>query len=315
MPKQDTDHPVLPLGLYQLEFNGPVEILPEYPGSAWRGSFGRALKKTVCVTRERDCSNCPLHAKCIYSYIFETPPPAQTDRMRKYTTVPHPFVLRFGKAQSRQPDSFQFGMNLFGRANEYLPFIIYAWHKAGEQGITRGRAPFALQSVRQYDLGSKQWREIFSPDDSLNSLPPAVCQAPPAPAEAEIEFYTPLRFQSNRQFVNETRFAPRDFAMNLVRRIAMLTYFHGDQPLEADFTQLKKKSEKLTLLKNNLRWKDWTRYSSRQKQKMQMGGVTGKITLRLEDETLWPFLWLGQHTHAGKATSMGLGEYEIIPLA
>lgn len=64
---------------------------------------------------------------------------------------------------------------------------------------------------------------------------------------------------------------------------------------------------------------------------MQMGGLLGTVTFEnsakhlsnakdakfdvLPGEGLapfWPYIWLGQWTHAGKNTSMGLGKYEIV---
>jgi CRISPR/Cas system endoribonuclease Cas6 (RAMP superfamily) len=30
-------------------------------------------------------------------------------------------------------------------------------------------------------------------------------------------------------------------------------------------------------------------------------------------DAFWPYLWLGQWTHAGKGTSMGMGAYTIQP--
>jgi hypothetical protein len=38
---------------------------PAFPGSAWRGAFGHALKRTVCVMRLRPCAGCPLERSCI----------------------------------------------------------------------------------------------------------------------------------------------------------------------------------------------------------------------------------------------------------
>ena len=67
--------------------------LPEYKGSALRGGFGYAFKKVVCALKNKECPDCLLKEKCIYSYVFETPPPADTRIMRKYPSAPHPFVL------------------------------------------------------------------------------------------------------------------------------------------------------------------------------------------------------------------------------
>jgi hypothetical protein len=34
--------------------------LPVYKGSTFRGAFGHALKKVVCINRERTCASCLL---------------------------------------------------------------------------------------------------------------------------------------------------------------------------------------------------------------------------------------------------------------
>ncbi|MDZ4384375.1 MAG: CRISPR-associated protein Cas6, partial [Nitrospirota bacterium] len=67
-------------------------LLPPYKGSTFRGGFGNIFKKVVCIRSNKDCDTCLLRDRCIYLYIFETPPPAETTVMRKYETAPHPFV-------------------------------------------------------------------------------------------------------------------------------------------------------------------------------------------------------------------------------
>lgn len=48
---------------------------------------------------------------------------------------------------------------------------------------------------------------------------------------------------------------------------------------------------------------------------MQMGGLMGSFRLDgVELDDFWPYLWLGQWTHAGKAATMGLGRYTIVPV-
>ena len=70
----------LPVACYRLHFIAQEAVrLPAYAGSAWRGVFGRALRRLVCVTREPACPACLLYRSCIYPYLFETPPdPAAT---------------------------------------------------------------------------------------------------------------------------------------------------------------------------------------------------------------------------------------------
>lgn len=92
----------------------------------------------------------------------------------------------------------------------------------------------------------------------------------------------------------------------------MLTYFHTDTPLETDFRALVEHARRVAIRNAHLRWYDWTRYSSRQQTTMQMGGLLGELELNADGiEPFWPYLWLGQWTHAGKGASMGLGRYTI----
>lgn len=65
---------------------------PEYSGSVWRGAFGHTLKSIVCVTKQPACSGCILFRSCVYAYVFETPPPRDSAKMKRYNGVPHPFV-------------------------------------------------------------------------------------------------------------------------------------------------------------------------------------------------------------------------------
>ncbi|MDS4021042.1 MAG: CRISPR system precrRNA processing endoribonuclease RAMP protein Cas6, partial [Candidatus Competibacter sp.] len=97
-----------------------------------------------------------------------------------------------------------------------------------------------------------------------------------------------------------------------LRRISLLTAFHTDDPLETDFVGLTQAARAVELERTRLRWYDWTRYSSCQDALIQMGGLIGEIELDGAGlEPFWPYLWLGQWTHAGKGAVMGLGRYRL----
>jgi CRISPR/Cas system endoribonuclease Cas6 (RAMP superfamily) len=88
--------------------------------------------------------------------------------------------------------------------------------------------------------------------------------------------------------------------------------FHTDCAWRLDHAGLRQIAKEAEILDQRLTWQDWARYSSRQQQKIPMGGVVGSYLLNTNGlEPLWPFLWLGQWTHLGKGAVMGLGRYKI----
>ncbi|MFN3717139.1 MAG: hypothetical protein ACK4R8_10495, partial [Thiobacillus sp.] len=66
--------------------------LPEYAGSTLRGAFGHAFKRTVCVTREKDCKACPLYRGCAYPAVF-APPAPESHAVQKFSDIPAPYVI------------------------------------------------------------------------------------------------------------------------------------------------------------------------------------------------------------------------------
>jgi len=236
--------------------------------------------------------------------------------MRRYTAAPHPFVIETPLAEdgTRGQESVEVGVSLFGHANRHLPYVVYALTRAGEDGIGKGRAPLQLRAVRQSVELADNWETIHEPDTPLDPLPPVSPLAPPLPERLRVCLVTPLRIRRDESLVSERDFTFADFFNVLLRRLSMLTYFHTDAPLETDFKALVEQSRRVTICNASLRWHDWTRYSSRQQTTMQMGGIVGEFELPAEGiEPFWPYLWLGQWTHAGKGASMGLGQYRIGP--
>ncbi len=305
---------LLPLARYRLFFEfAESGNLPDYLGSAWRGSLGHALKKTVCVTSLSSCQPCSLFRSCPYPYLFETPPPLTARKMRKYTSAPHPFLLEFPWNQVNSP--LLMGLTLIGRGSDYLAYLIHALQRAGEGGLGKHRTPMKLIAVQQSDLSpSDNWVSIYRPDGTLETNPPAVPEIPPVPATVRLRIETPLRLQRKEQLVSPERFCFSDLFGSLLRRVSMLTYFHTETPLETDFAGLMERAHQFETITAKLTWQDWTRYSSRQMKPIRMGGVMGEILIDLSGgPEFWPYLWIGQWIHAGKGTSMGLGCYTIWP--
>lgn len=317
--------PRLPIGRYRFVFVAQTAgAFPAYSGSTWRGAFGHALRRTVCVTRAPRCHGCLLQRSCAYSYVFETVPPAGATKMRRYAAVPHPYVIEPEASGGRRfapGEQVEVSMVLIGRANAMLSYLVYALARAGEAGLGKNcQGKLRLEAVYQAtanDAGGEKEKLLYCGGDLLGEPMSEVgpAQPPPcAPRSMRLRLHTPLRLKREGHYVRPEAFRFADLFSNLLRRISMLSAFHTDTPLEVDFRGLvaQARSVRDDEIRADLRWHDWTRYSSRQQAPMQMGGLVGKILLKDADWTrFWPYLWLGQWVHAGKGATMGLGRYTL----
>ena len=367
--------PTLPLARYRVRFR---ECIPQgacslaspragYLGSAWRGAFGHALRKAVCVTRLPACDPCVLLRSCPYPFLFESRTPPGAEKLTRYPHTPGPCVLEPADQRfDTGDDTLNLGMILFGSANDHLPYVVHALDQAGRHGLTARRVALEMLDVqaesRKHDAGTRGaagrddgsqddrarkdheqnpaewegrkqdaaerddrppndrerdgWTTIFEPGGRLFPVPARHPALPPGPPRTvRIRLLTPLRIKRREHFVGVSDFDFRVLMGGLLRRISLLTYFFSETPLETDFAGLLRRAESVPIAAPALHWREWTRRSSRQNAKLQMGGVVGSFELAGAGlDPFWPYLWLGQWTHAGKGCSMGLGRYVIEPL-
>lgn len=300
-----------PLARYRFEFTVLTPIrLPEYAGSMLRGAFGHALRRTACMTREKDCKLCPFYRTCPYPAIFETPPPEQ-HVLQKFTQIPNPYIIEppaWGERLYQTGDTLAFNMVLIGqRTLDQLALITYAWLRAFAHEVGHGTARLhAVTHLAQdgehaiYDLNQAR----LLPHTAQIQLPPqerdAVC----------LHFTTPLRLQSNGVPLPLSQLTALDLLRALLRRTHLLLTLQMGGKGDFDYLRL------LQLAKDvrdsrELTWSDWTRYSSRQHQTMQLGGVVGNWQLHTVPPELHDWLQLGQWLHIGKNATFGLGRYTL----
>ncbi len=293
-------------------------LLPHYKGSTFRGGFGHALRRVVCITKGENCSECLLYNKCVYSYIFETPPPPESKIMRKYKKAPHPFILippLERKNEYQREEILNFGLNFIGKAIDYLPYFIFTFEELGRIGIGKEKGRFSLQEV--YSLDSQKGEKLIYQGDQ-KKLQNLFSIEYPFKDEIRwdnsdnltLRFLTPARIKYDGSLGNKLEF--HILFRNLLRRISSLAYFHCDEdPSEIDFKGLIKKAQEIKISSNQLRWYDWERYSARQDTKLHMGGFVGKVTYQGDFTDFIPWLKAGELVHVGKGTAFGLGKYKI----
>jgi hypothetical protein len=294
--------------------------LPEYPGSAWRGLLGQGLRRTACVTRQHSCAGCLLIHGCVYSQLFETPPPPGLE-LRGFTAMPHPYALDIDPSAPREyapGEALQLGISLIGPAIAHVPYLIHALGLAGERGIGPEHGRFALERVdREQVPGGDLWERVYAVGTGeyhpVKSPPPPV---PTAPERVSLRLITPLRIKHDGHFVGPRNFRLADLLRHLYNRLQRLALLYGGVPEAFDWRRDGVAADDLTLAEARLGWHDWTRYSSRQRTEMQMGGLLGELVISGPGlAVVWPALWLGQWTHVGKGTAFGLGSYRLQPVA
>jgi len=281
-----------------------------------RGAFGHALRTLACMTKQKDCAGCPLLATCPYPAIFAPPPPA-AHALQKFSQIPVPYVIEppaWGARQINAGEPFAFHMTLIGRALRELPLIVLAWRRACARGVGAGDGRAEL--VRVVHCACNGEAEIHRPD--TGAIAPhaqalafeSTADNADAPRELTLRFVTPLRLQKNGHALAPDKLDARTLLMALVRRANLVAEFHAGVRLTDDFAALHAASAQIQESKH-LVWLDWTRFSSRQRKKMALGGAVGDWTLRGALDPFVPYLRLGEWLHVGKEAAFGLGRYTL----
>lgn len=287
---------------------GPLQF-PPYAGSMLRGAFGHALL-ALSPLPHTEGQPCALHNTCPYCQLFAAPPlPGHS--LQKFSHMPQPYVIEppTGGAQRLQPgQTFGFGLVLIGKALDMLPTVLQAWQRALRAGLGRNHIPCTLVDV--HDENGMQ--RLSDKREQLSNLNATLPLAPVPGTQATLHFHTPLRLQVQGKPVRAAQLTARDLLVALARRHQLLCDVHlGAAAAQHDFAALSAQAATITLRGDGLRWFDWGRYSQRQQQEMQLGGLLGSVQLQGDLAPFAQLLHQGQWLHVGKNATMGLGGYRL----
>ncbi len=288
-------------------------IIPDYSGSMLRGAFGAALKTTMCGTLTRDCRNCRIVSRCLYAKTFEPvePPIASAP---KANAIPPPYVIEPTLEPRRRfepGETLMFRILLFGSANDFLPFFIHAFELMGRRGVGRraegsGGATFSLHSVTQeqdeplYDVNTG--RLLAEPVTTNLSVQPAGATGH---GRLRVNLITPLRLKFMNHLQASLPF--HIFVRAALRRVSSMFAAHGAGEPPLDYSGLVAQAGRVNVVASHTRWLDWERYSSRQKTRMLLGGIVGRIEYEGVSREFLPALEVARTLHIGKQTTFGLG--------
>ncbi len=281
-------------------------LLPTNKASMLRGGFGNIFRRLNCINKKnKTCTNCPIKETCAYSYIFET---------TEFSQKPRPYIIEVpfnDKRSFKKGETIKFTIVLLGKAINYLPHFIFTFIELGKKGLTKKQYKFELEKVIDVDdsivfqdnkIVKKgkvlSWDEILK-NTKLNII-----------NKLTLNFTTPLRLSENNDLVSNVSFSL--IIKKLLKRISDICEFHCNKFDKIEDKPFIEKAKNIDVVLNNLKWKDWIRYSNRQKRKMIFGGLVGNITFKGNFEEFLPYIILGSYIHIGKNCTFGQGKYEII---
>jgi len=291
-----------------LGFEDKVPELP-FASATLRGGFGYALRKVSCAFKTRECEGCLAHGQCVYSYVFDTVPDPRGDFMSRYNRAPHPFVLYCHERTDSA--TLRAGLVLVGRAILFLPYFVLALQELGREGLGRYRNRFSIKSITETDTGAELLEqagglrrtgnpEIFPLEARANGN---------GRPDVTFRLLSPLRLKYNGGILRTPDF--RAVAGSLLRRLSSLSNFHGQGKPELDYPRLAALADEAKVTEDGTEWEEHDRYSTRQKEWMSLGGITGRFRVQGVPGEFLGLLRVGETVGLGKACTFGFGRYRM----
>ena len=286
-----------------------------YKGSMLRGTLGTYLKKTCCTIQRGECTECMLSTICMYPQLFLG---------KEVSSKGHPGALTLpfclvpgdtGKSLYEEGEEFSFTIRLFSYAGDYLPYFVHAFALAGQRGMgtgTKEQKPgtFVIEDVcsgTEY-LYDKESQKIAFPKGEELELP-AWRAGQEECMRLRLHLLTPCRFKEGNRLSAQLSF--RQYFDLVLRRIRSLWGLNGTEVRFENFSDMLDSADAIRMAESNLYWHDWTRFSSRQKTYMQLGGLQGSVLYEGNLAPFLPFCELAEKIHIGKQTSFGLGQTKV----
>ncbi|RMH12954.1 MAG: CRISPR system precrRNA processing endoribonuclease RAMP protein Cas6 [Gammaproteobacteria bacterium] len=269
-----------------------------------RGALGYVLKDVACQVSHKQCDICFLKDICPYQIIFWGSPPANRSILRRYPSIPQPFVLDVPSPGSwgDDPIRVKWALRLFGEAGRWSPYIVETFRRIAKRGIGPRRVPFSIDLIRDGNNGRVIWS-----DNNSNLTVPVMDPIPPSdqPLNGVVRwhFHTPLHLRVRGRSAQQIE--GMDIILAGRRRWQILTHMFGATTRPEILERLDHASFKVV----NQQLRGWSiyRYSGRQKRKVRLSGLIGWVDIEGPWHRVGEWAQYVYRIHLGKNTSFGLG--------
>lgn len=291
--------------IFNLKIKEDSHLL-QFKNSTLRGGMGRMLMEFSCLN-DGDCDDCKNINNCMVKKVMYSKLKKKPDFIANDSSVGYIIECFDKKTEYKKNDILKFNLILFGDTINYINHFIYAFDVLGIKGIGKSYAKYEIINVCD-DEGNlvffegniaKENIKIKYVSEYIEQRKKSLINRP----QIFLNFISPFRYKFQGHFKADINI--EDLILALNRRINILYAYEGID-LESSVQAINSE-----LLDSKLSWKENTRYSEHQNQKMKLGGVEGTMTLNVENEGFIELLLAGELVHIGKNTSFGLGKYLI----
>lgn len=302
----------LPLLRLRMEYSvDDPELLPDYLGSSWRGILGWQMQRLCCpFGPRRACPSCLIREQCPYFVLYEL-----QSELPGFRDAPRPYILLPETVSETDGRGCQhLTITLVGKAVRTAPLLWKTIQEAGRTGLGRERVGFAARGWKEERPGqgwvdlpeAESYRHIQGGLTLKHYLKPA----PSLPWAVTVN--PPLRLRVRGSYLTAMDWAA--LLASLAQKLEMLSViFDAMAPLGRERWMLLKEhfATMGPSAKTDLTWKDWNRYSNRQRKKVPMGGLAGHAVIDQAPQELWQWLRCASLVHVGKGAAMGLGRIRV----
>lgn len=261
---------------------GGGELVADPRLAGWvRGALGRQLEAQASAPA-RAGQPCPWQPPCVLDVVF-----GHHGKIKGGAEIPKPYVT----AAWAEDGDLICEITLFGFAADLAEAVAEALVRALRQGLNVNGA----------------WRTLECRDRTIRSFDHV--KAPPADTPLLVRLETPLSIRRG-----DTAIAAGfgDLVSSLTLRLEAMARWQ-DAALVAPWEQVVNQGRHIAThaIGASADQAHWTRGSRRQDRSIPVGGTLGQWLVDCPPPDLRHLLALGQTTHAGGRTALGLGRYAI----
>jgi CRISPR-associated endoribonuclease Cas6 len=298
-----------------------LEVDTYRAGSNLRGALGQVMRRSYCAGDRGD----PAHAAaCPVCWLLAANEHPGVER-RGYALVPPASESTAGCLNPGE--RFEFGLTLFGRALQFLPYFVLAVPEMGRLGVGPGRGKFALKSAWAANpfsgarecLLAEGTQLVHTPtltldhaqvEQAAERLTQALGPNGHQHAQLEIRFVTPTRLIVNEVLCKTPAFDVL-FARLLKRLDELEAQFADGAARSWDQVEsLHDLAQRVELVEDATRWVEVWSGSTRRGKPSPLSGFVGRALYTAPRdvwERLLPWLLWGELVQVGKDTVKGNG--------